>query len=153
MLHCRVCSKKMYSGSSFESHLEGKPHKLALEKVDSYYKSQLEKMRNDAVFQEKMDQYTVTHTKRRGIKMTDCHCQVCNVGFKGYMFAHRKCASHKKIKDFIYPKCNWCEKTYQSRLDWERHRHSPEHLRKKFASIQNMAKTGIVYIYCIIIFL
>lgn len=133
-LNCRICKKRMWDGESFEKHMNGRAHQQMFEKVEESYRLKANMMRESIRLIEDKNSIEMDRMKRLGKKMKvqqRAHCAMCDLDFYGYLFAHRKSASHQKLKQFLHPRCNYCNKEFPTRMEWENHRHTPEHMHKK----------------------
>ena len=59
-------------------------------------------------------------------------CDLCHVevsGKKGKMNKHRKQNQiHQKLKNFVHPICELCDRQFQKRINWDEHKLSAGHL-------------------------
>lgn len=134
LLHCFICQKVMWDPESFEKHMNGRAHQQMFEKVEESYRIKADMMREAIRLSEEKNNIEMDRMKRLGKKTKQqmlSRCAMCDLEFYGQLFLHRKSPGHQKLKHFLHPKCQYCNKEFANRMEWENHRHTPEHLRKK----------------------
>lgn len=137
LLHCFICQKVMWDPESFEKHMNGRAHQQMFEKVEESYRIKADMMREAIRLSEEKNNIEMDRMKRLGKKTKQqmlSRCAMCDLDFFGQLFLHRKSPGHQKLKHFLHPKCQYCNKEFPNRMEWENHRHTPEHLRKKVAA-------------------
>lgn len=57
---------------------------------------------------------------------------------------------HQRLKRYLHPKCDICDKEFPSRIEWVEHRLTPEHLRKLNETLQdkNEGEGELLYKTC-----
>ena len=55
-------------------------------------------------------------------------CDLCQMAVYGNMAKHRTSKLHLKLKNFVHPICELCDKQFQKRIDWDVHKLSAAHL-------------------------
>ena len=55
-------------------------------------------------------------------------CDLCQMAVYGNMAKHRTSKLHLKLKNFIHPICELCDRQFQKRIDWDEHKLSAGHL-------------------------
>lgn len=145
LLQCFICQKRMWDAKSFENHIKGRAHQQMCEKVDDSYRIKADMMRESIRLSEEKNNIEMERMKRLGKKtknMQLSRCAMCDLEFYGQLFLHRKSSGHQKLKQFLHPKCLPCNKEFPTRMEWDNHRHTSEHLRKKAASDKKQGKTN-----------
>ncbi|KAK0177643.1 hypothetical protein PV328_001677 [Microctonus aethiopoides] len=132
-MFCRVCTKHMWDGFSFENHLRGRAHQLMMEKLDESYKLRVDFMRHELKVAEEQRELSLHNSKRRGKKVSvDLsvreYCTMCDLNFYGTLSSHRKSEKHQQLKIFLHPRCIPCAKEFPSRIEYDEHCLTPGHM-------------------------
>ncbi|XP_065201357.1 zinc finger protein on ecdysone puffs-like isoform X2 [Planococcus citri] len=146
LLFCHICRKHMWDDSSFEKHLEGRPHKMMVEELDQSYKLKVDLLRHDMRVTEQQRENDIQRAQRKGKSNMKTQqrgfCTMCDLSFLGMLPAHRKNEKHQKLKKFLHPKCTACSKEFYTRLEWDDHKLTAAHL-KKLAEIRNARRPDL----------
>ncbi|XP_065214941.1 zinc finger protein on ecdysone puffs-like isoform X2 [Planococcus citri] len=146
LLFCHICRKHMWDDSSFEKHLEGRPHKMMVEELDQSYKLKVDLLRHDMRVTEQQRENDIQRAQRKGKSNVKTQqrgfCTMCNLSFLGMLPAHRKNEKHQKLKKFLHPKCSACSKEFYTRLEWDDHKLTAAHL-KKLAEIRKARRPDL----------
>lgn len=133
----------MWDGESFEKHLRGRAHSLVFESLEDSYKIQADMLRQSIRLGEERKAIELNRMRRLG-KQVDMrkgiHCNMCDYNFYGREAIHRKSDGHLKLKQFLHPRCKRCRLEFPTRIEWEEHRLTPEHLLKLLNSRENIGK-------------
>ncbi|VVC30136.1 Zinc finger C2H2-type,Matrin/U1-C-like, C2H2-type zinc finger [Cinara cedri] len=134
VLFCHVCQKHMWDGASFEKHVRGRPHELMMTYLDEGYKMQVELMRHQIKAAENQREIDLermqAQNKGKAKPLFRNYCPMCNINFYGPLTGHRKSDRHRKLKQFLHPECKMCDMLFHTRLEWDDHKLSSDHLRK-----------------------
>lgn len=134
LLYCHICRKHMWDDTSFEKHLEGRPHKMMVEELDQSYKLKVDLLRHEMRVTEQQRENDIQRAQRKGKSNVKSQqrgfCTMCNLSFLGMLPAHRKNEKHQKLKKFLHPKCSVCSKEFYTRLEWDDHKLTPSHLQR-----------------------
>ncbi|XP_015365367.1 PREDICTED: zinc finger protein on ecdysone puffs-like [Diuraphis noxia] len=134
VLFCHVCQKHMWDGASFEKHVRGRPHELMMTYLDEGYKMQVELMRHQIKAAENQREIDLermqAQNKGKAKPLFRNYCPMCNINFYGPLTGHRKSDRHRKLKQFLHPECKMCDTLFHTRLEWDDHKLSSDHLRK-----------------------
>ncbi|XP_025425332.1 zinc finger protein on ecdysone puffs-like [Sipha flava] len=134
VLFCHVCQKHMWDGASFEKHVRGRPHELMMTYLDEGYKMQVELMRHQIKAAENQREIDLermqAQNKGKAKPLFRNYCPMCNINFYGPLTGHRKSDRHRKLKQFLHPECKMCDTLFHTRLEWDDHKLSADHLRK-----------------------
>lgn len=128
----------MWDATSFENHLKGRTHMSIRENIEHSYSLRANMIRHEAKIEEQLKNLEVDRLRRMGkaIKgsMRREYCTMCDLQFYGHLSAHRKTDGHLALKKFLHPKCNECAQEFPTRIDYDGHILSPEHLKKTFST-------------------
>ncbi|KAG8230037.1 hypothetical protein J437_LFUL015256 [Ladona fulva] len=132
LLFCHVCQKHMWDEHSFENHLKGRAHQLMMTKLEDSYRIKVELMRHELKVAEQQREIELERMKRQGKKINTSreYCMMCDLQFFGNLLVHRKTVRHQKLKAFLHPRCIPCNKEFATRVEWDKHRLTPYHLKK-----------------------
>lgn len=139
MLNCRICTKRMNCGRSYDQHMTGRAHKQMTEIVQEGYRVRAKMMREAIRLEEEKNTIEFDRLQRKTKRRKDqqrSHCAMCDLHFYGSLLGHRKSQGHKMLKMFLHPSCNYCNRMFPTRMEWEVHRHTAEHLCKKVEVIE-----------------
>ncbi|CAH0546111.1 unnamed protein product [Brassicogethes aeneus] len=143
-LNCFVCNKEMWDGESMQKHIRGRAHKQMLNSLEESIHCTVKILRENMRLQEEKKVIEVNRMHRlkkfSRYQEVESHCNMCDLKFLGKILAHRKTEGHQRLKRYLHPNCNMCEKEFPSRMEWVEHRLTPEHLRTMSTAIEK--KTG-----------
>lgn len=55
---------------------------------------------------------------------------------------------HQRLKRFLHPNCDVCNKEFPARMEWVQHKFTPEHLRALKESLENKeGGAGMFHVY------
>uniref|UniRef100_A0A1B0B590 C2H2-type domain-containing protein n=1 Tax=Glossina palpalis gambiensis TaxID=67801 RepID=A0A1B0B590_9MUSC len=132
MFYCHLCKKHMWDANSFENHIKGRTHLMMREGIEESYRLKANMIRQEAKIAEQLKSIELDRLKRMGKskqRQLD-YCTMCDLNFHGHISAHRKSEGHLQLKKFLHPKCIECNKEFATRIDYDSHLLSAEHLRK-----------------------
>lgn len=141
LLICRICDKKMWDGESFEKHLKGKAHQLMLDAVEESYRIKANMLRESVRLAEEKNSIEIDRMKRASKNYKPpphSYCTMCQLDYYG--FRHRGSVGHKTLKQLLHPRCKYCDKEFGTRMEWETHRHTVDHLKKKATKMAKRAE-------------
>ncbi|XP_066996496.2 zinc finger protein on ecdysone puffs [Anabrus simplex] len=131
--YCHVCEKRMWDDKSFSNHIKGRAHLGLMELRDELYKIQVDLMRHEVQLAEALRNIEMDRIRRRGKNLraiTQEYCTMCDLHFFGNIVAHRKHESHQALKKFLHPCCTPCGKEFHTRIEWDEHKLTPDHMKK-----------------------
>lgn len=132
MFYCHLCKKHMWDANSFENHIKGRTHLMMREGIEESYRLKANMIRQEAKIAEQLKSIELDRLKRMGKskqRQLD-YCTMCDLNFHGHISAHRKSEGHLLLKKFLHPKCNECTKEFATRIDYDTHLLSADHLKK-----------------------
>jgi hypothetical protein len=102
--------------------------------LDEGYKMQVELMRHQIKAAENQREIDLermqAQNKGKAKPLFRNYCPMCNINFYGPLTGHRKSDRHRKLKQFLHPECKMCDTLFHTRLEWDDHKLSADHLRK-----------------------
>lgn len=133
MFYCHLCKKHMWDCTSFENHVKGRTHQMMKEGVEESYRLKANMIRQEAKIDEQLKSIEVERLKRIGknVKASNVHreyCTMCDLHFYGHLSTHRKSEGHLNLKKFLHPKCSECSKEFPTRIEFDAHLLSKEHM-------------------------
>ncbi|KMZ00283.1 uncharacterized protein Dsimw501_GD12391, isoform C [Drosophila simulans] len=141
MFYCHLCKKHMWDANSFENHIKGRTHLMMREGIEESYRLKANMIRQEAKIAEQLKSIEFDRLKRMGKskqRQLD-YCTMCDLNFHGHISTHRKSEGHLQLKKFLHPKCIECNKEFATRIDYDTHLLSAEHLKK---AAENNTKVG-----------
>ncbi|XP_017135548.1 zinc finger protein on ecdysone puffs isoform X1 [Drosophila miranda] len=132
MFYCHLCKKHMWDANSFENHIKGRTHLMMREGIEESYRLKANMIRQEAKIAEQLKSIEFDRLKRMGKskqRQLD-YCTMCDLNFHGHISTHRKSEGHLQLKKFLHPKCIECNKEFATRIDFDTHLLSAEHLKK-----------------------
>lgn len=54
---------------------------------------------------------------------------MCDLNFFGTLSSHRKSEKHQQLKTFLHPRCIACVKEFPSRIEYDEHCLTPQHMK------------------------
>ncbi|XP_073839937.1 protein on ecdysone puffs isoform X1 [Musca autumnalis] len=132
MFYCHLCKKHMWDANSFENHIKGRTHLMMREGIEESYRLKANMIRQEAKIAEQLKSIELDRLKRMGKskqRQLD-YCTMCDLNFHGHISAHRKSEGHLQLKKFLHPKCTECNKEFATRIDYDSHLLSADHLIK-----------------------
>lgn len=133
MFYCHLCKKHMWDAISFENHIKGRTHLMMREGIEESYRLKANMIRQEAKIAETLKSIELDRLKRMGKSgkrgMME-YCTMCDLSFHGHLSTHRKSEGHLQLKKFLHPKCSECVKEFPTRIEYDTHLLSPEHLKK-----------------------
>ncbi|XP_068141850.1 zinc finger protein on ecdysone puffs isoform X3 [Drosophila tropicalis] len=132
MFYCHLCKKHMWDANSFENHIKGRTHLMMREGIEESYRLKANMIRQEAKIAEQLKSIEFDRLKRMGKskqRQLD-YCTMCDLNFHGHISTHRKSEGHLQLKRFLHPKCVECNKEFATRIDYDTHLLSAEHLKK-----------------------
>lgn len=57
------------------------------------------------------------------------YCTMCDLNFYGTLSSHRKSEKHQQLKTFLHPRCTACVKEFPSRIEYDEHCLTPQHMK------------------------
>ncbi|XP_017059014.1 zinc finger protein on ecdysone puffs isoform X3 [Drosophila ficusphila] len=132
MFYCHLCKKHMWDANSFENHIKGRTHLMMREGIEESYRLKANMIRQEAKIAEQLKSIEFDRLKRMGKskqRQLD-YCTMCDLNFHGHISTHRKSEGHLQLKKFLHPKCIECNKEFATRIDYDTHLLSAEHLKK-----------------------
>lgn len=140
-LNCFVCNKDMWDGESMQKHIRGRAHKQMLNSLEESIHITVNILRENMRLAEekKVIEWNRMQRLQKYHKYNDIesHCNMCDLKFMGKIIVHRKTEGHQRLKRYLHPNCNICDKEFPARLEWVEHRLTPEHLRKLHESLKD----------------
>lgn len=138
MFYCHLCKKHMWDSTSFENHIKGRTHQMMREGVEESYRLKANMIRQEAKIDEQLKSIEVERLKRIGknMKASNVHreyCTMCDLHFYGHLSTHRKSEGHLNLKKFLHPRCSECSKEFPTRIEFDAHLLSREHMIKAAA--------------------
>ena len=132
MFYCHLCKKHMWDANSFENHIKGRTHLMMREGIEESYRLKANMIRQEAKIAEQLKSIELDRLKRMGkSKQRQLeYCTMCDLNFHGHLSAHRKSEGHLQLKKFLHPKCIECNKEFATRIDFDSHLLSADHLKK-----------------------
>ncbi|XP_037953047.1 zinc finger protein on ecdysone puffs isoform X2 [Teleopsis dalmanni] len=132
MFYCHLCKKHMWDANSFENHIKGRTHLMMREGIEESYRLKANMIRQEAKIAEQLKSIELDRLKRMGkSKQRQLeYCTMCDLNFHGHISAHRKSEGHLQLKKFLHPKCVECNKEFATRIDYDSHLLSADHLKK-----------------------
>ncbi|XP_067644875.1 zinc finger protein on ecdysone puffs isoform X2 [Eurosta solidaginis] len=132
MFYCHLCKKHMWDANSFENHIKGRTHLMMREGIEESYRLKANMIRQEAKIAEQLKSIELDRLKRMGkSKQRQLeYCTMCDLNFHGHISAHRKSEGHLSLKKFLHPKCVECNKEFATRIDYDTHLLSADHLQK-----------------------
>ncbi|XP_039966618.1 zinc finger protein on ecdysone puffs isoform X1 [Bactrocera neohumeralis] len=132
MFYCHLCKKHMWDANSFENHIKGRTHLMMREGIEESYRLKANMIRQEAKIAEQLKSIELDRLKRMGkTKQRQLeYCTMCDLNFHGHISAHRKSEGHLSLKKFLHPKCIECNKEFATRIDYDTHLLSADHLQK-----------------------
>lgn len=123
----------MWDAISFENHIKGRTHLMMREGIEESYRLKANMIRQEAKIAETLKSIELDRLKRMGKSgkrgMME-YCTMCDLSFHGHLSTHRKSEGHLQLKKFLHPKCSECIKEFPTRIEYDTHLLSPEHLKK-----------------------
>jgi len=122
----------MWDANSFENHIKGRTHLMMREGIEESYRLKANMIRQEAKIAEQLKSIEFDRLKRMGKskqRQLD-YCTMCDLNFHGHISTHRKSEGHLQLKKFLHPKCIECNKEFATRIDYDTHLLSAEHLKK-----------------------
>ncbi|KRG05836.1 zinc finger protein on ecdysone puffs isoform X2 [Drosophila mojavensis] len=141
MFYCHLCKKHMWDANSFENHIKGRTHLMMREGIEESYRLKANMIRQEAKIAEQLKSIEFDRLKRMGKskqRQLD-YCTMCDLNFHGHISTHRKSEGHLQLKKFLHPKCVECNKEFATRIDYDTHLLSADHLKK---AAENNTKVG-----------
>ncbi|ALC42978.1 Pep [Drosophila busckii] len=141
MFYCHLCKKHMWDANSFENHIKGRTHLMMREGIEESYRLKANMIRQEAKIAEQLKSIEFDRLKRMGKskqRQLD-YCTMCDLNFHGHISTHRKSEGHLQLKKFLHPKCIECNKEFATRIDYDTHLLSADHLKK---AAENNTKVG-----------
>ncbi|XP_062136315.1 zinc finger protein on ecdysone puffs isoform X1 [Drosophila sulfurigaster albostrigata] len=141
MFYCHLCKKHMWDANSFENHIKGRTHLMMREGIEESYRLKANMIRQEAKLAEQLKSIEFDRLKRMGKskqRQLD-YCTMCDLNFHGHISTHRKSEGHLQLKKFLHPKCVECNKEFATRIDYDTHLLSADHLKK---AAENNTKVG-----------
>lgn len=141
MFYCHLCKKHMWDANSFENHIKGRTHLMMREGIEESYRLKANMIRQEAKIAEQLKSIEFDRLKRMGKskqRQLD-YCTMCDLNFHGHISTHRKSDGHLQLKKFLHPKCVECNKEFATRIDYDTHLLSADHLKK---AAENNTKVG-----------
>ncbi|XP_030384975.1 zinc finger protein on ecdysone puffs isoform X2 [Scaptodrosophila lebanonensis] len=132
MFYCHLCKKHMWDATSFENHIKGRTHLMMREGIEESYRLKANMIRQEAKIAEQLKSIEFDRLKRMGKskqRQLD-YCTMCDLNFHGHISTHRKSEGHLQLKKFLHPKCIECTKEFATRIDYDTHLLSADHLIK-----------------------
>ncbi|XP_068156334.1 zinc finger protein on ecdysone puffs-like [Drosophila tropicalis] len=132
MFYCHLCKKHMWDANSFENHIKGRTHLMMREGIEESYRLKANMIRQEAKIAEQLKSIEFDRLKRMGKskqRQLD-YCTMCDLNFHGHISSHRKSDGHLRLKRFLHPKCVECNKEFATRIDYDTHLLSADHLKK-----------------------
>ncbi|CAD7082072.1 unnamed protein product [Hermetia illucens] len=133
MFYCHLCKKHMWDSNSFENHIKGRTHLMMREGIEESYRLKANMIRQEAKIAEQLKLIELDRLKRMG-KSGKSHkteyCTMCDLHFHGHLSSHRKSEGHLTLKKFLHPKCLECSKEFPTRIEFDTHLLTPDHLKK-----------------------
>lgn len=122
----------MWDANSFENHIKGRTHLMMREGIEESYRLKANMIRQEAKIAEQLKSIELDRLKRMGkSKQRQLeYCTMCDLNFHGHLSAHRKSDGHLQLKKFLHPKCTECNKEFATRIDYDSHLLSADHLKK-----------------------
>uniref|UniRef100_V5G0I4 Zinc finger protein n=1 Tax=Anoplophora glabripennis TaxID=217634 RepID=V5G0I4_ANOGL len=143
-LNCFVCNKEMWDGESMQKHIRGRAHKQMLNSLEESIHITVNILRENMRLAEekKVIEWNRMQRLQKYHKYNDVesHCNMCDLKFMGKIIVHRKTEGHQRLKRYLHPNCEMCDKEFPARMEWVEHRLTPEHLRKLHETLKD--KTG-----------
>lgn len=143
-LNCFVCNKEMWDGESMQKHIRGRAHKQMLNSLEESIHITVNILRENMRLAEekKVIEWNRMQRLQKYHKYNDVesHCNMCDLKFMGKIIVHRKTEGHQRLKRYLHPNCEICDKEFPARMEWVEHRLTPEHLRKLHETLKD--KTG-----------
>ncbi|XP_055915532.1 zinc finger protein on ecdysone puffs isoform X1 [Eupeodes corollae] len=132
MFYCHLCKKHMWDANSFENHIKGRAHLMMREGIEESYRLRANMIRQEAKIAEQLKSVELDRLKRMGKSKNRNleYCTMCDLNFHGHLSAHRKSDGHLQLKKFLHPKCAECNKEFSTRIDYDSHLLSADHLKK-----------------------
>ncbi|XP_055376776.1 zinc finger protein on ecdysone puffs isoform X2 [Condylostylus longicornis] len=133
MFYCHLCKKHMWDSNSFENHIKGRTHLMMREGIEESYRLKANMIRQEAKIAEQLKAIELDRLKRigkSGKAMARDYCTMCDLNFHGHMTSHRKTEGHLALKKFLHPKCIECNKEFSTRIEFDTHLLTPDHLKK-----------------------
>lgn len=122
----------MWDANSFENHIKGRTHLMMREGIEESYRLKANMIRQEAKIAEQLKSIELDRLKRMGKskqRKLD-YCTMCDLNFHGHISAHRKSEGHLQLKKFLHPQCEECVKEFATRIDYDTHLLSADHLLK-----------------------
>lgn len=123
----------MWDAISFENHIKGRTHLMMREGIEESYRLKANMIRQEAKIAETLKSIELDRLKRMGKSgkrgMME-YCTMCDLNFHGHLSTHRKSEGHLQLKKFLHPKCIECINEFPTRIEYDTHLLSPEHLKK-----------------------
>lgn len=132
MFYCHLCKKHMWDANSFENHIKGRTHLMMREGIEESYRLKANMIRQEAKIAEQLKSIELDRLKRMGKskqRQLD-YCTMCDLNFHGHLSSHRKSEGHLQLKKFLHPRCSECNKEFATRIDYDSHLLSADHLKK-----------------------
>ncbi|XP_054281152.1 uncharacterized protein LOC128998821 [Macrosteles quadrilineatus] len=133
LLNCHVCCKNMWDGISFINHLNGKLHQLMMDGLIEKYKLKVNLLRYEIRMAEQQREIELELKQRHGLIPSTKHreyCTICDLHVCGSLVSHQKNVLHQNLKEFLCPKCSYCNMEFNTRLEWDKHLLQYSHLEK-----------------------
>ncbi|CAD7002896.1 unnamed protein product [Ceratitis capitata] len=110
----------------------GRTHLMMREGIEESYRLKANMIRQEAKIAEQLKSIELDRLKRMGkTKQRQLeYCTMCDLNFHGHISAHRKSEGHLSLKKFLHPKCIECNKEFATRIDYDTHLLSADHLQK-----------------------
>ncbi|RZF48104.1 hypothetical protein LSTR_LSTR002170 [Laodelphax striatellus] len=132
MLRCHICQKSMWDSTSFDKHLNGRSHQMMMEKRNESYTIKVNLLHHEQRAIEVQREMEIERFQRQGKKVFNnkrAYCKMCDLNFFGSIAAHRKREHHLRLKSFLHPKCNFCQKEFPDRVRMDEHKLTAKHLQ------------------------
>ncbi|KAJ8941185.1 hypothetical protein NQ314_010484 [Rhamnusium bicolor] len=140
-LNCFVCNKEMWDGESMQKHVRGRAHKQMLNSLEESIHITVNILRESMRLAEekKVIEWNRMQRLQKYHKFHDSesHCNMCDLKFMGKIIVHRKTEGHQRLKRYLHPNCEICDKEFPARMEWVEHRLTPDHLRKLHESLKD----------------
>lgn len=133
MFYCHLCKKHMWDANSFENHIKGRTHLMMREGIEESYRLKANMIRQEAKIAEQLKSIEFDRLKRMGKSKSNRavdYCTMCDLNFHGNISAHRKTDGHLQLKKFLHPRCAECSNEFPTRIDYDSHLLSADHLKK-----------------------
>lgn len=107
------------------------------EGVEESYRLKANMIRQEAKIKEQLKSIELDRLKRIGKNVKAAnkrreYCTMCDLRFHGHLSQHRRTEGHLNLKKFLHPRCNDCNMEFPTRIDYDTHLLSPEHMMKSF---------------------